>query len=814
MVEAVRNILRLHPALLCLCASLIPAAQTIYADIGFYESEPNNTPANFHPISGEITLYGTMVGQDQDGFLWTVTDNDARKRWTFTLNGEPGALTIAQVVRLKYAENGVDVSGKRTLFKMGTRNGVTPSIHEDLLFDPEARVESADYDLQTLVDFVREEIAFQPYAGTMRGAAGTLRSRAGSSLDQALLLAHMLKSAGFDAQIVRADLTDDLSRRLLDTSSNAPAPQSTDYFSKAIGQTEDEPSEKRPIEDTKYYKDTQRHAQALLRTLDEAGAKLTSTDATERLLENIRTYFWVQYRESPSQPWQQAHPAYGSAEPPKILEPVEFFAESIPDTYHHQFSMTAWIEQWLGGKIEKHSIMKPWSAPVANLNGKAIRFQNAADGLTRDTAHDLDLALANTNTLTPFVGKALAPGAMAFDLQGRAIDPMAQSGSPAAGIIKTVGDKFATATTDLADRADGKPAMALHSMYLEFTFKRPDGETETRRRYLVPPRENYDEDRSEVLRQLITSYTYMVATGGQPPEFITDQFIEGTISDLEWFRYVALSQAAPEQELELPEEPLSSFPTLHQQWSMERLPVEAGVVRFRSEPALVGIRDGFRDSSTLFSEVDVVWNAVESLRRSGSGWITVPQATLTAGVWDTVLEEIPLSGTQASQTFVASAPIVFDRAQEQGIKLLVMSPDDPVSSKLEALSLDEHEQQFVRRDLDAGYTVVIPERRPDQSPMAAWWRVNTNNGETLGMMGDGYGANMTEYAIGLIVIAVVLAGIFAVGMKYNDCEYKGNMKQKLCCALGIHKEGVSDIAKDDDARDQAWDQAFKEACEN
>lgn len=106
------------------------------ADIGFYETEPNDKPADFNPISGEISLYGTMVGNDQDGYLWTVTDNDARKRWTFHLNGEPGALTITQVMQLDYAENGVDIARTTTLFKMGTRDGVTPSIHEDLQFEP------------------------------------------------------------------------------------------------------------------------------------------------------------------------------------------------------------------------------------------------------------------------------------------------------------------------------------------------------------------------------------------------------------------------------------------------------------------------------------------------------------------------------------------------------------------------------------------------------------------------------------------------------------------------------------------------------
>jgi hypothetical protein len=682
-------------------------------------------------------------------------------------------------------------------------------------FDPDARVEAADYDPANLVAFVRDEIAFHPYAGTMRGAAGTLRARAGSSLDQALLLAQMLKSAGFDARIVRGDLPDALARQLLDVTANAPAAESTDYIIEAVDQTfgesEKEPAEAQSIEETKYYKDTQRQAQLLLRTLDDSGVKLTPTDATQRLLENIRAYFWVQYRESPTLPWQQAHPAFGSAEPPKDLEPAEVFAESIPDQYQHRFTMTAWIEQWLGGKIEKHAIMSPWSAPVANLNGQAIRFQNAPDGLTEDTASDLEQALAKTNTLMPFVGENPAAGAMAFDLQGRVIDPMAQGGSPAAGVFKTVGDKFATATEGLADRADGKPAMALHSMYLEFTFQRPGGESQTRTRYLVPPRDTYEDDRNDVLLQLITGYTYMVATGGQSPDFITDQFIAGTMNDLEWFEYVAISEAAPEQKIELPEELLSSFPTLFQQWSMEQLPVEADVVRFRGLPALVGIRDGFRDSRTLFSEVDVVWNTVESIRRSDSSWITVPQANLKAGVWDTVLEEMPLTGGQAARVARTSAPIVFNQAQEQGIELLVIKPDQDAESALEALSLDAHEKQFVRRDLEAGYTVVIPERRPDQSPMAAWWRVNSISGEALGMMGDGYGAAM-EYILILSVVALGLIGVFAVRKKFDGCESENDIPDKLCCALGHHTEGVGDLAKDSRARDHAEDGMMKQLC--
>ncbi|MGD8679109.1 MAG: peptidoglycan-binding protein [Lysobacterales bacterium] len=102
----------------------------------YYESEPNNTPAEANAISGAVEIYGAMPGSDQDGFIWTVSDNDARKRWTFELAGIPGALTIAEVVRVQYAENGEDAEGIERLMKMGTRDGLTHAIANDLMFEP------------------------------------------------------------------------------------------------------------------------------------------------------------------------------------------------------------------------------------------------------------------------------------------------------------------------------------------------------------------------------------------------------------------------------------------------------------------------------------------------------------------------------------------------------------------------------------------------------------------------------------------------------------------------------------------------------
>jgi hypothetical protein len=102
----------------------------------FHESEPNDTPETFNRISGPVRIIGTMPPGDQDGFLWSVSDVDAVKPWTFTLQGVPGARTIAEVMRLEYAEDGVTLAGRKTLFTIGSRDGSRPGVAEGLLFEP------------------------------------------------------------------------------------------------------------------------------------------------------------------------------------------------------------------------------------------------------------------------------------------------------------------------------------------------------------------------------------------------------------------------------------------------------------------------------------------------------------------------------------------------------------------------------------------------------------------------------------------------------------------------------------------------------
>jgi transglutaminase-like putative cysteine protease len=70
----------------------------------------------------------------------------------------------------------------------------------------DALASSLDCDLDRIFRFVADEIWYEPYAGALRGAGGTLESRAGNSVDQALLLDSLLRASFMDTRFVVGSL--------------------------------------------------------------------------------------------------------------------------------------------------------------------------------------------------------------------------------------------------------------------------------------------------------------------------------------------------------------------------------------------------------------------------------------------------------------------------------------------------------------------------------------------------------------------------------------------------------------------------------
>src|SRR5206468_4691730 len=88
------------------------------------------------------------------------------------------------------------------------RPGADPS-------DVPAKARELRLDPQRIFAFVRDEIAYEPYRGVLRGARGTLAAGAGNALDKALLLQSLLAASGQKATLVRGKLPADKAQALV-----------------------------------------------------------------------------------------------------------------------------------------------------------------------------------------------------------------------------------------------------------------------------------------------------------------------------------------------------------------------------------------------------------------------------------------------------------------------------------------------------------------------------------------------------------------------------------------------------------------------
>jgi len=659
-------------------------------------------------------------------------------------------------------------------------------------FDPPALVEQLDYDTDPAIEFVRDTIAYQPYPGVLRGVAGTLRAGSGNSLDQAILLANLLKTAGLDARIARGTLSDSDALRLLRSTRQARPADSLEYLQETLAANFGEQAAQAvtpvTLKDTRLAAESKTLVDTLKLSLQNAGVDLQANDVQASWLPFAKEYFWVQYRDGPSRPWQDTHPAFGAGAAPGDLEAEEFFQDTVPEKYQHLLTISAWVGQWVAGKIIDHQVMSPWTRPVANLDSVAISYRNAPNGMTLDNAANLDSAIEKTQMFIPMLNDATAPGAMAFDLQGRVIDPMAMGSS--AGIFKTMGDKMGDATSGLMDRQDNQPAMALDSMWLEITFTAPGGAKTTQRRYLLPPLADHNTDKTELVWPLLTNYTYQVNAGGQPLDYLAERYLATGIDNQAWLRAMIGKFREPDKRMAKPGNDIpADFPLLAQYRFMDDDPfAQAGVISFRAGPSLVGLRRGYRDAETSFAGVDIVANRVEHVRVTDSGLQQVPTASLARGVWDTVLENVPQKALMADASASASAPMVLEKAAEQNIPVKVLKPG--TTEALDGFGLDANASAFVQADLDRGYAVVLPARLPDGVAMAGWWRVDATSGETLGMTGDGHGQDVVEYLTEVVGIAFNMVQAL---QSLKDCDKQKNDVAKMCCLVEANINNVAGL---------------------
>lgn len=633
-------------------------------------------------------------------------------------------------------------------------------------------------DAENIAGWVAENIAYEVYPGLLRGPDGTLIAHAGNALDQSVLLAGLLLDAGYEVRVALGTLSDEdaagLVRSMFPARGPGDAAFDLDDVIAALGPESEALSEayaevaNTNLTSTDVYQEALSETERLLGTIEVP----TDLDATQELRNEAANYAWVEYRLSPADPWTAAHPAFGTAGTSPEVEAASYLDGEVPSELTHRLRIEVSIERKRGDEFQVEQLMSPWERPVANLVGVPIVIGNTVMGdVNLGSVEEMRASLAEAAFFAPVLNGGLAPGAQAFDLSGNLVPPDAAA-SAMAGVFQTVGERLGGAVGALGGLgSDEEPEQpfALTAQYVDFVLVAPGGAEKRFRRTIFDRRdpvaraEGRDEllPETTVLDGVLTMQSVMVSVGASSVDHVMaamidqaqaqldvlDSLVASSSNDSELERGAALFEASGE---------LTTKDHLQLFAAFDAAPHEDGLVSYRAEPTVVSLFGtlALDPEDKSVSGVDIVSNARRVLEQSEDRVVRAFPATVFGGVWDTLMER---------EFLAARTPAVIDSVPAAGALRRFDSYETLAAS---GTAVPPAALAALRRDLGAGYTVVVS--TGDSVEQAGWsyWRVDAATGTALGVGASGRGVSLEEYLanlqIGLIVSAALSVPSFVM----------------------------------------------------
>ncbi len=661
------------------------------------------------------------------------------------------------------------------------------------IFDNDEILIKFDFDAQNIIAFMQDKFVFQPYVGLLRGVQGTLNSRAGNALDQAVLLAKLLSDAGLEVKIANGQLTEKDIKVLIASTANAQLPKQIgngEEFEKALAKFNTKKQNKIDWEKSETNKSYNQSKQIIEKLLKDNNVELVNKDITSELIAQSKDYFWVEYRMSPSDEWASAHPAFAKDYPVNV-KATSYIKGDIPDKYLHKLKVEAFIQQRIDNKIKTHSLMPAWEKPTANLDNFAITYTNAASGIKLD--YDLEQIVKDTTYFIPtFNGNAV--GTKVFDLAGRMIDKEAMQSGGAGGLFQAIADKTGGALDKVSGKKSGKPYMQLDAQWLQFTFTQPGGSSFVQKRYLYQaPTKKVDADSKIAAKlALMSQYKFLTSTGNQSNAFLASVYLDLLNAGMPLLKSSAKKVYGNQETVAFPKTiPTSAFELFTQNQIMNNNPnLDDSIIRYKNSANLLGFKRGFKSYDKEIFAVDVISNRQRFIKNLDGKIINQTQVARNHGVWETACEKLPAQILDLDNESLDTMEIT-KAALRQNIDLKVIDANKPDLKLIESIFSDN--QMVINRakaDLSNGYSLIIPAKKPSNLMMSGWWRINTQTGETLGMTADGGGQSATEYAIKHTQNYLSL--IRAVG-NLKKCEKITSDLSKACCLMEAHVNNVAGL---------------------
>lgn len=698
-------------------------------------------------------------------------------------------------------------------------------------FDVDALVLEHNYDAVALINFVKSDIAFQQYPGLMRGAIGTLVSRSGNALDQAMLLASIFELIGYEFHVAHGELSPKQANGLLaQMRSGGPdysAPADIDAYNAIISRVAgnhniDKETAARmmisPAAPTEYdaggLKLAAQTKALILKTLADEGMAIDSGGAHERLQSEALDYYWLRYRATPADDWADVHPAYTDNGPGAVIV-RDTLEKGVPAGLKHRVSLQVFAEVVDGKTRDVVAVTEPWEEDVYRLIGQPLSVGIAPfdAGNARDIIELDPDKLGEIKGFKVGINGVEADGKHSFDLYGRV--PFVPEGGDggAEELGQSIGGAFGGLSGGKKKHKAAQPKTRLSALWVDYQLTSPAG-TINQRRMLIdlmgaPAREAgavkiaTDLSSGQIAARLISQRVSMLNVGPLAPAFVADGII-GRIYDTREVYAAMLEEIANPLVDPLYREDLNwggtnplphftLFATIQNNPNRSSDVIDyrptAGLIELNEYPYVERTGDG------IATYIDIIANSQLSLTRNGNRLVLDADASVGSGVWETLAEQgIRVPGDGDFNTFVA-----FAEAQAQGLSLLVL--DGEMRDQAVSWHLSDAARAQVVADLAAGNIVVVPDGMLDGRALTGWWRIDPRTGTTLGMTSDGRGQATLEYTIKQAQNAHDLYGqiseVIEISEDLRQCqEQHGGLEdfgELFCCVANVYDGRVGDF---------------------
>ena len=623
---------------------------------------------------------------------------------------------------------------------------------------------------QAAFEFVRDQVAFEPYPGIMKGPRATLVTRGGNSIDRALLLAAILEHNGVSARIARGRLSPDRARALLEQAGASRSATEHMLVSLPVKSPAATPTAHQQDIINAVGRRADSAANAVRTAVDqthpvvEASVKNASlpraAHVRSRQLEILSDHYWVQ--ATIDDQTIDLDPSLTSAQPnQKLAEAAESFEPgSAPDDLFQRVKFRIVAEFLENGRIRSTDILAE-EATATDLFGKNIRLALAPQTPNTDESSCHAILLIGDRRVD---GQAFQLSARTGDEESSGENPDTGTGEAAGGLSGVAGGGQGQKPAEKpAPKPRAQPAAAagavLGRVYLEVTSVGPRLPEARYRRVIMDRLEPSGSgvriqpalaDDQFVRPLLVQAWDGAVSVGGNNAVFVLQTILD-TMKAHESMEEKARAQVYLGESFgvdDLPAPTLSKeligyfFTSDVTRFLLGRQHAKSAR-SYYERPRLAFLRHGF---------VVGDWSRPQGARRfvEGIDLLNAPfqftgsaadaeRLAREAGVADTALE-----GSMTSAGALFNTLPLFAAAAAQNVRTVTIRPDQ--AEDLQGIAVPPAIKAVLREELAQGQTLLLPARlvKLNEVDTYGWWSIDPETGLALGKMELGGAQGLTE----------------------------------------------------------------------